>query len=156
MRNAIAVMALVVISVGVAGATSLFDETQVAGQDGTPGERDVLSSFPSPGERPMGLVWAFGGLFHVDEAKGDVYHVEPGGSATHMFSVLEQIGYPDSQDCGNGICDEGENMASCPEDCMVMIFCGDGICNGQETMFTCSEDCSPFPIAPNPSFPGDT
>ena len=111
MRNAIAVMALVVISVGVAGATSLFDETQVAGQDGTPGERDVLSSFPSPGERPMGLVWAFGGLFHVDEAKGDVYHVEPGGSATHMFSVLEQIGYPDSQDCGNGICWHNEYMA---------------------------------------------
>ena len=52
MRNAIAVMAVVVMSVSVAGATSLFDAMQVAGQEGAPGEREVITWFSSPGDKP--------------------------------------------------------------------------------------------------------
>ena len=113
MRNAIAVLMVIVLTVSVAGATSLYDVMQVAGSEGAGGERGVMSSFPSPGERPMGLDLMDWGdaLVHVDEAVGDVCEVAYDGSVMPLFNILEQIGYPDSQDCGNGICWYNEYMA---------------------------------------------
>jgi len=41
--------------------------------------------------------------------------------------------------CGNGKCDFGENLQSCPQDCAV---CGDGVCSSvRETIWNCPQDC---------------
>ncbi len=141
MRIAMAVMVVIAMSVGAAGATSLFDARPVAGDSApeeAPGARAVVDSFPSPGTKPMGLVWAEPGLFHVDEAKGDVYWMAPDGAVVLLFNVLERIGHPESQDCGNGICEFNEYMAGQlyitdfnghkddPETDRVYHFCTDG------------------------------
>lgn len=39
--------------------------------------------------------------------------------------------------CGNGICDSGETINTCPQDCL----CGNGICDSGETIHTCPQDC---------------
>lgn len=41
--------------------------------------------------------------------------------------------------CGNGSCETGENVLSCPADCST---CGDGQCTGSETESTCPADCA--------------
>jgi hypothetical protein len=40
-------------------------------------------------------------------------------------------------DCGNGTCDSGEDPASCPSDC----HCGNKVCDQGETPSTCPKDC---------------
>merc|ERR1719188_1614080 len=48
-------------------------------------------------------------------------------------------------DCGNGVCDEGENCLTCPDDCVNGHTggskCGNDICEDGESCFTCPEDC---------------
>jgi len=50
-----------------------------------------------------------------------------------------------TDDCGNGICDEGENCLSCAVDCISGVSggfeCGNGVCEDGETCFTCPQDC---------------
>jgi len=48
------------------------------------------------------------------------------------------VGIDCGSDCGNGICNVGENSKSCPFDCLV---CGDGICALTETTESCENDC---------------
>jgi hypothetical protein len=43
----------------------------------------------------------------------------------------------DCVECGNGTCDPGEDTASCPHDC----FCGNGACDPGEEVASCSQDC---------------
>lgn len=38
--------------------------------------------------------------------------------------------------CGNGVCDPGENVQTCPQDCDVIGFCGDGVIQPENL-----EDC---------------
>jgi len=49
-------------------------------------------------------------------------------------------------DCGNGVCDPGENCLSCPVDCISGTAggfqCGNGICEDGETCYTCPGDCN--------------
>jgi len=40
-------------------------------------------------------------------------------------------------DCGNGICDAGEDSSNCPADC----YCGNGTCDVDEDPTTCPADC---------------
>merc|ERR1712039_341385 len=51
----------------------------------------------------------------------------------------------DLSDCGNGVCDSGENCLSCPVDCISGTTggfeCGNGICEDGETCYTCPGDC---------------
>merc|ERR1712151_689247 len=53
--------------------------------------------------------------------------------------------YNVTDDCGNGICDEGENCLSCAVDCISGTSggfeCGNGVCEDGETCFTCPKDC---------------
>jgi len=52
---------------------------------------------------------------------------------------------PDLPDCGNGVCDIGENCLSCSVDCMSGTSggfkCGNNICEDGETCYTCPQDC---------------
>ncbi len=44
--------------------------------------------------------------------------------------------------CGNGICETGENASSCPTDCKPAAQCGNGICETGENASSCPTDCS--------------
>lgn len=58
------------------------------------------------------------------------------------------------ENCGNGICDEGEypggeDCESCPEDCDgPCILCGNGYCGPEETCSSCVSDCGSCPSCP--------
>jgi len=51
----------------------------------------------------------------------------------------------DLTDCGNGVCDAGENCLSCAVDCISGTSggfeCGNGVCEDGETCYTCPNDC---------------
>jgi hypothetical protein len=60
--------------------------------------------------------------------------------------------------CGNGICDEKETCAFCPQDCgpchdasrppdAPTGFCGDGLCSSTESCLSCPTDCGSCPDA---------
>ncbi|MCX8194291.1 MAG: hypothetical protein N3G19_02945 [Candidatus Pacearchaeota archaeon] len=42
--------------------------------------------------------------------------------------------------CGNNICETGEDLENCPQDCKV-VTCGNNKCESEETTFNCPEDC---------------
>ena len=44
-------------------------------------------------------------------------------------------------ECGNGVCEAGENGESCPNDCDAVPSCGDGACSGEESCSSCAADC---------------
>jgi hypothetical protein len=45
-------------------------------------------------------------------------------------------------DCGNGVCDENENVKNCPTDCRSREWeCGNGVCEPGETAEVCPQDC---------------
>jgi hypothetical protein len=49
--------------------------------------------------------------------------------------------------CGDGQCN-GENCASCPQDCGGVCVCGDGKCDGEDCA-SCSQDCGVCPPMPD-------
>ncbi|MFH1331987.1 MAG: prenyltransferase/squalene oxidase repeat-containing protein [archaeon] len=57
---------------------------------------------------------------------------------------------PDDCYCGDLICDDAENYATCPGDCAELEGCGDGTCDvTTETEGNCPEDCAEQPLACN-------
>jgi hypothetical protein len=66
---------------------------------------------------------------------------------------------PPAAGCGDGTCNGTETLASCPQDCglilppVVITYCGDGVCNGSETFSTCPADC--LILLPPLAFCGD-
>ncbi len=49
--------------------------------------------------------------------------------------------------CGDGQCDDGEDNANCPDDCEPPgPVCGDGQCDDGEDNANCPDDCAPDPI----------
>ncbi|MBI2889878.1 MAG: FG-GAP repeat protein [Nitrospirae bacterium] len=54
-------------------------------------------------------------------------------------------------ECGNGVCEAGEDPGSCPSDCSGAI-CGNGLCESGENYSGCPSDCT----APPPTPAGDT
>ena len=49
------------------------------------------------------------------------------------------------QSCGDGVCSGTENASTCAADCPQL--CGDALCTGSETAYTCANDC---PLTPTP------
>jgi Ig-like domain-containing protein len=55
---------------------------------------------------------------------------------------------PPAAGCGDGTCNGSETLATCPQDCglilppVVLSYCGDGVCNGSETFSSCPADCT--------------
>lgn len=53
----------------------------------------------------------------------------------------------DDDTCGNHVCDPGESMSSCPEDCHAVGSgsgsgtCGNHVCDAGETPTSCPQDC---------------
>jgi len=43
--------------------------------------------------------------------------------------------------CGDGVCDADENANTCAQDCQAPAECGDGICEGAENLVSCPDDC---------------
>ena len=61
----------------------------------------------------------------------------------------------DDDTCGNHVCDPGESMSSCPEDCHAVgsgsgsgETCGNHMCDAGETTASCPQDCPAPPPAP--------
>ncbi|WP_434300229.1 hypothetical protein [Corallococcus exiguus] len=61
----------------------------------------------------------------------------PYGAGCGIEIPVEASYLPDPGVCGNGICEDGEDMYSCM-DCAV---CGDGCCAGGERSWNCALDC---------------
>lgn len=49
-----------------------------------------------------------------------------------------------SSNCGNNTCENGETSLNCSQDCQIFSLpvCGDGTCEGTESMFSCPADCA--------------
>ncbi|MBN2561706.1 MAG: hypothetical protein JXQ75_12330, partial [Phycisphaerae bacterium] len=48
----------------------------------------------------------------------------------------------DAADCGNGVCEVGEDSTNCPQDCETGgPVCGDGVCDAGEDSTNCPQDC---------------
>ena len=68
---------------------------------------------------------------HYNEAYNSSVWISDMG--IYEFSVAPAV-------CGNGVCESGETVLNCPQDCPG--YCGDGICNSYyENSTTCPEDC---------------
>ena len=61
--------------------------------------------------------------------------------------------YQVQNECGNGVCEAGEDCRSCADDCIGITrgkpanryCCGDGVCEIAEDESTCAVDCGPAP-----------
>jgi hypothetical protein len=60
-------------------------------------------------------------------------------------------------ECGDGLCEEGEDTFGCPTDCAPPgPTCGDGVCEGEEAYENCPDDCeAPEPVCGDGTCEGD-
>lgn len=81
---------------------------------------------------------------------GDTYTItvdglSPVGTVIKGINSLN-VTIPDNSsgpECGNAVCEAGEDASSCPADCSSTgPVCGDGICAATETPTSCPADCS--------------
>jgi len=77
----------------------------------------------------------------------DIGDVVPTYSPTALPKQIEYFfNDTDLDDCGNGVCDSGENCLSCAVDCISGntggFDCGNGVCEDGETCYTCPHDCN--------------
>jgi len=50
-------------------------------------------------------------------------------------------GGEEGPECGNGVCEDGEDYISCPADCEAPAVCGNGVCEDGEDYISCPADC---------------
>lgn len=92
--------------------------------------------------------------------------LEPGNvdpaiqGTTCTWEVQIEFAQAPTEFCDDGICQEGEDFNSCPQDCEAPPppppeeFCGDGTCQEDEDFDTCPADCE-APPPENGEFCGD-
>jgi hypothetical protein len=100
-----------------------------------------------------GISWDFVGLFEASDVwQQDYFGQDVGISGNHFISgspedeeTLQNHGavyfFESSSNCGNGLCEVGEDGASCAEDCYVASGCGNYLCEIDENENNCAEDC---------------
>ncbi|MBN2564967.1 MAG: hypothetical protein JXB46_04575 [Candidatus Eisenbacteria bacterium] len=68
--------------------------------------RAVIDSFDAPGERPFGIEWVqdLGVMYVVDEWSSLVHSIEPDGTATLLFDIVDVMGFNPGAPAGNSIC----------------------------------------------------
>jgi len=59
--------------------------------------------------------------------------------ALAAIGILTGSAISASSVCGNKVCEVGENIGNCLEDCVSL--CGDAVCHEGETL-TCAQDCT--------------
>lgn len=63
----------------------------------------------------------------------------------HLGNLLYETNFNFSPVCGNGVCEEGETVENCPQDCQIKYdVCGNGICESAETPQNCPQDCAQY------------
>ncbi|MBI2971695.1 MAG: hypothetical protein HYY37_04740 [Candidatus Aenigmarchaeota archaeon] len=66
----------------------------------------------------------------------------------HVDTFCEPV--PQFHDCGNGICEQGENADNCQDDCgRKGAYCGDKRCDIGEDGVNCPQDCRSGPQCPD-------
>ncbi len=78
------------------------------------------------------------------------YHSCSEGTCTSLIAqaISADCSLGESSLCGNHVCEAGENLMNCKEDCHLVVVpsepeCGDGFCNLRgESHFDCPEDCT--------------
>ena len=102
------------------------------------GERVLQGSSNGDGQLTLGFAASVLGAAQVEiwapSKRGDKV------AASCGYTVIE------AGVCGNGLCEDGEDCASCDADCGACPpACGDGQCNGSEDCGTCEADCGACP-----------
>lgn len=59
----------------------------------------------------------------------------------NVSNCADDCGAVGGEICGNGFCGTGENVSNCPQDCGGAEECGDGFCGAGENSSICPADC---------------
>ncbi len=94
----------------------------------------IMLSGRSGGEGSYGLQWHLcgDGIRSADE------ECDALDDASCPGLCQEECTCPPSTFCGNGVCDNGEDVFACPSDCGT---CGNGVCDAWENSQSCDADC---------------
>lgn len=87
------------------------------------------------------------GIWVIQECKDGLKYVTIEECEPDQIATLQNDGtYSCEQKepkCGNGVCEEGENVLNCEQDCGSTTNCGDGVCDEDENAKNCPGDCDP-------------
>lgn len=103
--------------------------TYCAGTPALQGAQVAPGTYSTPwiANTPIGSTWITYGCFE-------------GCTATDPSSSSQNVQYQ-SPVCGNAVCEPGEDIFTCADDCNV---CGDGTCTILEGPSSCPEDCGSY------------
>lgn len=142
---------LTLVALGCVSSDALDPDGSLLGGGGDGGLLDDTSSSSGLGGSGLGGTGAngSGGFGATPDTGGGIPTTGGGGDG----------GGPPS--CGDGACANGEDCASCEEDCGPCPVCGDDVCEPNESCALCPEDCGACPCVadmfePNNNSPNAT
>lgn len=134
-----ALIMLISLVVLIAGAYATY-KAAVSGKQGQPSMGKGIA-FLLGG---MGVVLMIGSMFGLGAVQ-----LKDGALTTGALFALGLEGEEETETelCGNGICDAGENSVNCPGDCPSDggVVCGNGVCETGENSVNCAGDCQEPP-----------